>query len=261
MKIALCISGQPRSAEEAYPYIYQHIIAPNQADVFIHMNYCRDQTHIERSHADNPHKPAQYKENIDNIVLDLYKPVAYLIEDPRTFSKAHFQLSDSCIAHLLQMNSNKGWAAEDQRAHAVKQMTSMYYSIFKCNELKETYALTHNVTYDYVICIRFDLKPKRPLRCVDYDPTYLYYQDLGQPDHLISDWINFGSNSIMNVYSSMYFMMDYLNTFMYYKKEDRYENTYEPSDTVPGCAEYSLRDLMKLCHIPSRSFSIQCELY
>lgn len=39
MKVAICISWQPRCALETYPLIYENIIIPNNADVFIHMNY------------------------------------------------------------------------------------------------------------------------------------------------------------------------------------------------------------------------------
>jgi hypothetical protein len=38
-KVALCISGQPRSALETFSLIYENIIVPNNADVFIHMNF------------------------------------------------------------------------------------------------------------------------------------------------------------------------------------------------------------------------------
>ena len=36
MKIALCISGQPRSFEKGYEYHYKNIIENNDVDVFIH---------------------------------------------------------------------------------------------------------------------------------------------------------------------------------------------------------------------------------
>jgi hypothetical protein len=261
MKIAVCISGQPRSAEEAYPLIYKNIILPNQADVFIHMNYSKNDSYIERSHADNPYKSSQFPPNIDEKVIQLYQPVSYLIEEPKPFSKPGFRFPPSRIARSMSMNAHNGWTEEEHCKHMVKQITSMYYSIFKCNELKETYALTNNITYDYVIRIRFDIKPNLPLCCINYDPSFIYYQEMSQPDELISDWINFGSNTVMNVYSSMYFMVDYLNTFKYYNKTDRLENTYEPSETIPGCYEYFIRDLMTLCNIPKRAFSIHCELW
>ena len=56
----------------------------------------------------------------------------------------------------------------------------------------------------------------------------------------------------MNVYASMYLQMDYLNTFTYFKKEERRNNTLEPSDLCGGMAEYMLRDLMYLHKIPKR---------
>ena len=48
-KIALCISGQPRNAIETFPLIYENIIIPNNADVFIHMNFDSNNTYIENS--------------------------------------------------------------------------------------------------------------------------------------------------------------------------------------------------------------------
>lgn len=261
MKIAVCISGQPRSAEEAYPLIYKNIIQPNQADVFIHMNYNKNDSHIERSHADNPYKSSQFPPNIDETVIQMYQPISYKIEDPKRFVKPSFHLTPARITRSMAMNSHKCWTEEEHNQHIIKQVTSMYYSIFKCNELKETYALTNGITYDYVIRIRFDIKPQQPLYCKNYDPSFIYYQEMGQPDALISDWINFGSNTIMNVYSSMYFMMDYLNTFKYYTKTERLENTYEASDTIPGCSEYLIRDLMTLCKIPKHPIFIDCELW
>ena len=36
MKVAVCMSGQPRLLEECYGYITKNIIEPNNADVFMH---------------------------------------------------------------------------------------------------------------------------------------------------------------------------------------------------------------------------------
>ena len=77
---------------------------------------------------------------------------------------------------------------------------------------------------------------------------------MGQPDNLISDWINFGNNAIMNVYSSLYLNMDYLNNFTFFKKDERLENILEPSDICGGIYEYMLRDLMTLYKIPKCGF-------
>jgi hypothetical protein len=77
---------------------------------------------------------------------------------------------------------------------------------------------------------------------------------MGQPDNLISDWINFGNNAIMNVYSSLYLNMDYLNNFTFFKKDERLENILQQSDICGGISEYMLRDLMTLYKIPKCGF-------
>jgi hypothetical protein len=41
-KVAICISGQPREATLCFPFIYENIIKPNNADVFMHMNFDKE---------------------------------------------------------------------------------------------------------------------------------------------------------------------------------------------------------------------------
>ena len=248
MKVALCISGQPRSAVETYPFIYENIIKPNNADVFIHMHYDKDNLYMDKSHADNGN--CVLPEGIDNTVIDMYKPIRYLVESPRNFRKPHFNITDKRLENIKKMNHHKKWTDEDVKQHIMKQITSMYYSIFKCNELKEIYANETGIRYDYVIRIRFDLVVYHPIICSQLDPNYIYYLEMGQPDELISDWLNIGSNAIMNVYSSLYFSMDYINQFRFFKKHQRQINTLEPSDICGGGGEYMIRDLMYLHKIP-----------
>ncbi len=136
----------------------------------------------------------------------------------------------------------------------------MFYSIFKANELKENYANQNGIVYDMVIRLRFDCIPLTPITLDSYDPNFLYYHDLGHPDQIISDWINFGSNLIMNVYSSMYLQFEYLNSLRYLSLEDRLPNTLEPSVKCGGFAEHAIRDLMMLFKIPSRKVGLNCIL-
>jgi hypothetical protein len=84
--------------------------------------------------------------------------------------------------------------------------------------------------------------------------------ELGQPDNLISDWFNVGSNAVMNIYASLYLQMDYLNTLLYYKKSERLENNLEPSDICGGVSEHMLRDLMALHKIPKLAIQYHARL-
>ena len=79
---------------------------------------------------------------------------------------------------------------------------------------------------------------------------------MGHKDELISEWIYFGSNLIMNIYSSIWLNFEYLNTFKFYKKNERQENTLEPSEICGGMSEHMIRDLMYLYKIPKKGFNI-----
>lgn len=257
-RVAICISGQPRSGLKTFPHIYENIIRPNNADVFIHMHHDKTNLYIEKSHMDNGNCVAAA--NIDDQLIALYKPIRYLVEAPRAFSKPNLNVPEPRLRNFQKMNAHKGWTDVECKAHIIKQLTSMYYSIYKCNELKELYANESGFVYDYVIRIRFDFFPKQPILCRQFNPNSIYYAEIGQSDNLISDWFNMGSNAIMNVYASLYLNMEYLNTFQYYKKEQRLPNTFEPSDICGGMSEFMLRDLCYLYKIPKCALRIACEL-
>jgi len=257
-KVAVCISGQPRLAAQTFPYINEFIIKPNNADVFIHMHYDANNLYMEKSHADNG--ICNLQQGIDRFIIELYQPKSYLIECPRNFQRPNIKMPEKRIENMKNMNKHKNWSDEEHANHGIKQTTSMYYSIYKSNELKEIYANENGFVYDYVIRIRFDILPLEPIICSNLDPKFIHYLEIGQPDELISDWLNIGSNAIMNIYSSLYLNMEYLNTFTYYKKEDRQPNLLEPSDTCGGFSEHMLRDLMHLYKIPKCAIVTNCHL-
>jgi len=256
MKVALCFSGQPRNALATYDYFKQNIIDKNNTDVFIHMNYDPDNLYIEKSHSDNGN--CVLDKDLDKKIIDLYKPKRYLVEVPRNFNKQNIKLDEKRLDRYKKMNSHKNWTDEEHEKYGLKQITSQLYSIYKCNELKELYANENGILYDYVICVRFDLVLYHPIICNELDPNFIYYIEMSQSDEMISDWMNIGSNAIMNIYSSRFFSMDYFNNFKFYKLHERI--CQEPSTNVGGLAEHMIRDVMHLHKIPKKPLRIFCKL-
>ena len=250
MRVAVCLSGQPRGALKTFPYIYKNIIEPNNADVFIHMNYDENNRYMEKTHLDNG--ICICEPEIDKKIIDLYKPIHYLVENPKNMFKPNINFAEKRLENVMKMNKHRNFSRDECKKHIFKQYHSMCYSIYKCNELKETYANENGFVYDYVVRLRFDALPYDPIYILDKDPNFIYYLNLNHPDQLISDWFNFGSNSIMNIYSSIYLNTEYLNSFKFFKKDDRIENTFEPSDICSGYAEFMVRDLMHLYKIPKK---------
>jgi len=258
MRVAVCLSGQPRSVDVTFLYIYNNIIKPNNADVFIHTYFDKDNLYMEKTHLDRDN--CTIEPSIIDTILELYQPKAYLVEKPKNFSKINLKMTEFRLKRSRELNKHKNWTDEEHTKHIIKQTMSQYYSIYKSNELKENYANENGFVYDFVIRLRFDLVPHQILTCEHYNPNFIYYQAMGHPDHLISDWINFGSNLIMNIYSSIYLHFEYLNTLDFFTKEMRLENTLEKSDVCGAFSEYMIRDIMTLHHIPSKPFDIACML-
>jgi hypothetical protein len=255
-RVALCVSGQPRYALESFPFIKKFIIEPNNPDIFIHMNF--ESGYVEKSHLDNGN--CFFDMDLDKKVLACYKPCSWLVETPKDFNTDLLKIPKDRLTRFQLMNSHKVWTEQEHKNHIVKSTMSMFYSIFKANELKEFFAHKNKIVYDYVIRIRFDAVPHKRLECTNYDPNFLYYQMFNQPDHLIFDWINFGSNTIMNVFGSIYLHLDYLNSFRFFPKEQRQVNTWEPSDICGPFNEGMIRDMMDLFHIPCKQIDLHLKL-
>ncbi len=174
-RIAVCISGQPRVAKETFHLIMNNIIRPNNADVFIHMNYDIDYLYMEKSHADKG--KCQLESGIDQWVIGNYQPKRWLVEKPRDYKNDVIGISEKRLENHKRMNAHKGWTDEQHKKYIVRQMYNMYYSIYKANELKEIYMLETGQRYDYVFRIRFDITPKEVILARDYDPNFIYKMD------------------------------------------------------------------------------------
>lgn len=258
MKVALCLSGQPRCYRDSFPFIYKNIIEPNNADVFFHTWFDKTDRYMEKIHMDRG--ACEANENTIEELLILYKPKDYLVEKQREFNKPMLQVNPSRLENILKLNAHRKFDEDQTKKHIIKQHVSMFYSIFKSNELKENYANQNGIVYDVVVRLRFDCIPLVPMQFDSFDPDFLYYHDMGHPDLIISDWINFGSNLIMNVYSSIYLQFEYLNSLKFYPANDRLANTIEPYTVCGGYAEHAIRDMMSLHKIPSRKLNLNCIL-
>ena len=119
------------------------------------MHYDSKNLYMEKLHADDG--ICLLEEGIDLKVINLYLPKKVLIESPRNFQKPNINIPETRLNAIKKMNNHVNWTDYEHIKYHVKQMTSMYYSIYKSNELKELYE--NEIVYDYVIRIRFDLSP------------------------------------------------------------------------------------------------------
>lgn len=217
MKIALCLSGQPRFVKEAYPYIKQNIIDRYDTDVFCHFWYDDNIENYQCKFGDTEHDLnwAKYRlaKDVKDQVLDLYKPKKYSYQSPIEFQNANIDTTKSFEKYFGNIQK------EEFKYFHIRNSHSMWYSVLQSNLLKEQYRFETNTKYDVTIRSRFDLQIGVPLQLEKLDMNLVYYEEMGQPDNMVSDWFNFSNNDNMNVYSSIFLYWNYLYKSLMTKKE------------------------------------------
>jgi hypothetical protein len=139
MKIALCLSGQPRGLPDSYNFLKDNLIEPNNiTDVFIHSWF--DSSFIGKPFdSSQPHqseKIGRWHEDTE-LILKSLAPKNIILEPPNDF-KEYNDLQN--IPPAVQT-----------------RLVSAFYSSFICNKLKKDYENTNSITYDIVIKTRLDI--------------------------------------------------------------------------------------------------------
>ena len=147
MKIALCLSGQPRGLPLSLDIINDQLIKPNNiTDVFVHTWYdssCDGLPFDSAQPAQEDGRLGIWKPNTDKILKEKLNPISILCESPNSFEQ---------FSHLPGPSS------------AVQtKLASLFYGFWKSNELKKQYEEEKGFKYDLVIRTRIDLYYPDPI--------------------------------------------------------------------------------------------------
>jgi hypothetical protein len=235
MRVALCLSGQPRFIERAFPSISEHLIKPNNADVFFHAWYHQDllgQRFVTNKNGiPEDDLGSTYSKEIRESLLDLYKPKHHFFEN-------QLAIRDPLIDVSRILNTHAKTYTRDE---FVRMIYSSWYSIQKSNLAKEIYRLKNDISYDFVIRARFDSTLNLPVPCAGLTKHSLYVDNRQLPENMIPDWFAVSSNEISNMYSAGYNLIEYL------------AHTAGPSDLF--CGENIVYRIMKAFQVPVIRFN------
>lgn len=183
MKIALCFSGQPRSVEETFPYIEEHILNRFSPDIYAHVWY--DDAWVGKRIvsaggvvATNP-----IKDNVIHKIQTLYQPKRLLIDSPKVFDEKEY--SSRKFPQIKPQNS-----------------LSQRYSIQKAFELIDS-------SYDVVIRMRFDWAIQTMIELPTVFGKILMPNDCPHNDG-VNDQFAIGPTNLMKVYCNLYDNIDRL---------------------------------------------------
>jgi hypothetical protein len=250
MRIAICFSGQPRFVNECYQGIKDNLINqnPNEIfDVFVHTWYSEESADkvLYMNEISSFSGEAKIKKGVIDDIRELYSPLKILVDKPKNF------ISDLCFDDVVERYfagyKTSYLSKKEFGDQKVSNLYSMWYSILQSNTLKREYELENGFTYDMVIRFRFDNICRFPIRLNDINTDFLYYHDMGQPDGMISDWINISSSRNMDTYSSIF---------------NNIKNLKESLEISDGayCSELFIRDICNRFNIPTSGKNFGLEL-
>ena len=174
MRVALCISGQPRSLETGYQYVKRNLLDHHKVDVYIHS--WEDAVSAE----------------VANRIDELYKPI--IVHYTKTFSPKYFE-QYTRIASAPHPAVNTG-----------HMLASVHYA----NELKREWELKCGFKYDIVVRSRFDfcLNTNLPLDDVESGKVYVPNCRIHPQRVMCNDQLAFGSSEVIDQYSQTFLNAD-----------------------------------------------------
>ncbi|MAU75245.1 MAG: hypothetical protein CL831_00040 [Crocinitomicaceae bacterium] len=183
MKVALCISGQPRYLEEGYAHINKNILQKYSPDVFVHTWWDNSMSNkrMELPATLSYGRTYYWKEDTIDVIKKIYKPAIFLYEPQivfDTFNDVNYELARPSNVH------------------------SMFFSIQRSNQLKMQYEKENSFLYDIVIRCRFDIEIIK--FDIDlYNLSMDYVNCYAMKESPNSD-LAISSSKNMDIYSSLY---------------------------------------------------------
>ena len=195
MKIALCISGQPRNPSRGIPNILKYLNF--EFDVFYHAWWDNNSSknYFTKSNA----------AKINDIVSEPVKNIWI------SWMYQYFDIKKLFLG--TQINFIVPPILETRKttyANAFNICSSLY-SIHKCNELKKEYEDQNNFKYDLVIRTRLDFGFSEIINIKDFNQNIIYVpNDYGIDRYGFNDQFAIGSSFNMDIYSDAYNNIEYI---------------------------------------------------
>ena len=179
MRIALCISGQPRMWEKGFEYHYENIIKDNDVTVFLH----------------SWEMPAKQMQAIS----EKYNSYSFITSPNPTVDLSNYTNTPP---------PSPNWKVKDGRMSTYAQL----YAIKECMQTKCDYEKYTNMKFDWVVRSRFDfaINARIPFEELDNSKLYIPNCRMLPSRDFGSDQFAFSSSENMDKYADAY---NHIDTF------------------------------------------------
>lgn len=215
MKIALCLSGQPRFVKEVSPYIIENLCHGYEVDVFFHLWFDEElQTKPYKYGGSGEWEKQRIPSNAIEDAIEIYNPKMYKVEKSKSFKDSTMK-TDYCYypnGELVQWS--KHWKKSNEPNYIPRMINnwmSYHYGLNQVNLLRKEYEYANDFKYDWVVKCRTDSVVHQKIKYEDYNPEVVNYSGwLNQPDGMINDYLNFGGPKSMDPFMSTFCFMEHL---------------------------------------------------
>lgn len=187
MKIALCLSGQPRFLDEGYAHIYEHLLSKYSLDCFIHTWWSPDMggRNINTTGMANPQGRSYiFPHNTLEKMSQYYSPKAFIHESQKSFNI----IDGVCF----------------QQPNKTSSVQSMWYSVKMANQLKSEYEKKNGFVYDIVIRSRTDVMIYKLVLDNLTESDCIYTDCVGAERDFPNDQLAVSTSHNMDYYASLY---------------------------------------------------------
>jgi len=202
MKIALCISGQPRMWEKGFEYHYKNIIKDNDVTVFLH----------------SWEMPAEQMQAIS----EKYNAYSFITSPNPTIDLSKYTNTPS---------PSPNWKVKDGRMSTYAQL----YAIKECMQTKCDYEKYTNMKFDWVVRSRFDfaINVRIPFEEMDNSKLYIPNCRMSSNRNFGNDQFAFSSSNNMDKYADAYNHIDkFYDSGVQYMMEDFMSANWKRNDLV-----------------------------
>jgi hypothetical protein len=188
MKIALCVSGQPRNVDRGIENILQNM--KFDFDIFAHAWW------------DNESHKTTFKKRLWNGVDDEVSEFVQNDWISEMYNK--FDVKKIVIEEQKQFDVPELLEKRKLKFTNTFNVCSGLYGIWKCNQLKKDYELENNFMYDWIIRIRYDFGLAEPLNIDNFDNNFVYIPSDNSHKYGFNDQFAVGSSLNMDIYSGVF---------------------------------------------------------
>lgn len=224
MKVAICISGQPRNVQEGFTHIEPNLLEHNDCDVFIHTWFDSEQVGKSYINAGGHIASVPVAANVIEEIERLYNPLFMWVAQQIDFDE-------------------RNYAERAYPAISPFASLSQKYSAMKVHELRKGYSSETGTEYDAVIRLRFDYALRSPIVVDKFDLSVVNVPHRCPHPGGIDDTFAIGNEVNMNVYGELF---------------NHIQDLYDSG--VPFCDEILLGQHLAKNNIPVKLHNISYDL-